>query len=104
MGAWRASLGYPTPWKVKWVEIGNEDNLNNGTASYITYRYKAFADAINKRFPEIRLISSVEPKVFVPPAGVIADYHDYNTPDSLASKFHLFDNFTTPILVGKSQQ
>jgi len=29
-GALRASHGYPDPWKVKYFEIGNEDNLSGG--------------------------------------------------------------------------
>lgn len=34
-GAYRASLGYITPFKIRYVEIGNEDYLNGGQASYI---------------------------------------------------------------------
>jgi len=30
MGALRAANGQAAPWKLKYVEIGNEDNLNNG--------------------------------------------------------------------------
>ncbi|KAL3428359.1 alpha-N-arabinofuranosidase A [Phlyctema vagabunda] len=37
-GALRASLGYPEPWALNYVEIGNEDNLSNGLQSYIDYR------------------------------------------------------------------
>lgn len=29
-GALRASHGYPDPWKVNYIEIGNEDNLTGG--------------------------------------------------------------------------
>lgn len=34
-GAIRASLGYPDPFTIKYVEIGNEDFLNGGTDSYV---------------------------------------------------------------------
>jgi len=30
MGALRALHGHPQPWKLKYVEVGNEDNLNGG--------------------------------------------------------------------------
>jgi len=35
-GALRASHGYPDPWKVNYVEIGNEDYLTNGEACVVT--------------------------------------------------------------------
>lgn len=41
-GAQRVALGYPEPFPIKFVEVGNEDNLNGGTDSYISYRFNMF--------------------------------------------------------------
>lgn len=41
-GAQRIALGYPEPFDIKFVEVGNEDNLNGGEDSYIAYRFKMF--------------------------------------------------------------
>lgn len=41
-GSQRIALGYTEPFPIKFVEIGNEDNLNDGEASYIAYRFNAF--------------------------------------------------------------
>lgn len=35
----RAALGYPKPFSINYVEIGNEDFLNNGIPSYIGKTY-----------------------------------------------------------------
>lgn len=34
-GAKRASLGYPNPFTINYLEIGNEDFLNNGIPTYL---------------------------------------------------------------------
>src|SRR5687767_6636209 len=44
-GARRARDGHPQPYKLRFVEIGNEDWLNMGTASYDA-RFTMFYDAI----------------------------------------------------------
>lgn len=41
-GAQRIALGYTDPFTIKFVEVGNEDNLNGGEDSYIDYRFNAF--------------------------------------------------------------
>lgn len=41
-GAQRIALGYEDPFTIKFVEVGNEDNLNGGEDSYIDYRFNAF--------------------------------------------------------------
>lgn len=48
-GALRASLGYPKPWKIKYVEVGNEDNLGKGGPSYKNYRFNDFFRAIKAK-------------------------------------------------------
>ena len=44
-GARRAKDGHPQPFKLRYVEVGNEDWLNMGTASYDA-RFAMFYDAI----------------------------------------------------------
>ncbi|KXX74213.1 Alpha-L-arabinofuranosidase A [Madurella mycetomatis] len=97
-GAVRASLGYPKPWTVKYVEIGNEDWLAGrpaGFESYKQYRFPAFKKAFNEKYPDIQLISS--PSVFddmVIPEGVAGDWHPYLTPDEFVTRFNRLDGLT----------
>ena len=53
-GAVRAANGHPAPFGLKYLEIGNENSGGEYNA-----HYKAFADAIAPRYPDIRLISNV---------------------------------------------
>ena|SRR6195952_2747974 len=49
-GQMRAKLGYPKPWKIRYVEIGNEDNLGKGGPSYKSYRFTEFFRAIKAKY------------------------------------------------------
>ncbi|KAI9935036.1 hypothetical protein ASPWEDRAFT_44615 [Aspergillus wentii DTO 134E9] len=100
-GALRASLGYPTPWTIKYVEVGNEDNLNNGLESYKSYRFQAFYDAIKKKYPDITVLASTIDMTLPGVAG--GDYHLYDEPDNFVTKFNFFDQYTDehPILLGE---
>jgi alpha-L-arabinofuranosidase len=57
-GAKRAALGYPDPWPIRFVEIGNEDSLNNGTKTYRKYRFSMFYEAIKAKYPDMTIIVS----------------------------------------------
>jgi alpha-L-arabinofuranosidase len=59
-GAKRAKDGHPAPFKLRYVEIGNEDGFEKNK----TYdaRYTQFHDAIKKKYPKIKLISTVNGK------------------------------------------
>ncbi|PQE05084.1 Alpha-L-arabinofuranosidase A protein [Rutstroemia sp. NJR-2017a BVV2] len=103
-GALRASLGYPTPWKIKYVEIGNEDNLGGGEDSYIAYRWPMFYNAIHAAYPDILIISSTQDLASVgAPHTSGTDFHQYLRPDDFATQFELFDhsNRSYPILLGE---
>ena len=41
-GAYRAQLGYPEPFAIQFVEVGNEDSLNDGKTTYGNYRFQMF--------------------------------------------------------------
>ncbi|KAK0649122.1 glycoside hydrolase superfamily [Cercophora newfieldiana] len=98
-GAVRASLGHPKPWKVRYVEIGNEDWLaGRPTAydAYKNYRLPAFIKAFREKYPKVELIAS--PSVFdnmTIPAGVAGDWHPYLTPDKMVLAFNKFDQLSS---------
>jgi alpha-N-arabinofuranosidase len=56
-GARRAQNGHPAPFKLTYVEIGNEDWFDK-SLSY-DERFAQFYDAIKKRYPHLKLISTV---------------------------------------------
>jgi alpha-N-arabinofuranosidase len=95
-GAKRAALGHPEPFKLHFVEVGNEDWLAGGAAgwkSYQDYRFPRFLEAINKAYPDIQVIASgATSDGYTPPAPAIGDYHPYREPDSLVEEFDRFDN------------
>ncbi|PVH88817.1 glycoside hydrolase family 51 protein [Cadophora sp. DSE1049] len=101
-GARRASLGFPTPFKIDHIEIGNEDYLGGGTASYYSYRFKAFYDRIRAKYADIALISSIFPPP-VPGPNTWVDLHFYYNQDTFASLYDRFDNSnrSLPIIVGE---
>ncbi|KKK21748.1 alpha-L-arabinofuranosidase A [Aspergillus ochraceoroseus] len=100
-GALRASIGHPEPWVIKFVEVGNEDNLNNGLASYQSYRFKAFYDAIKAKYPDIIVLASTIDIDFPGNAG--GDYHLYDIPDNFVARFNFFDQYSPdhPVLLGE---
>ncbi|THY21184.1 putative vacuolar segregation protein [Aureobasidium pullulans] len=101
-GALRASLGYPEPFQINYVEIGNEDNLGGGNASYSAYRLPMFTEAIKAVYPDITIIGST-PTVDPIPDHISLDYHEYSRPDNFVREFGLFDHYNRshPILIGE---
>jgi alpha-N-arabinofuranosidase len=89
-GARRAKDGHPAPFKFTYVEIGNEDFLNNGSASYRgpEGRYAMFYNAIKAKYPHIQVIATTDPGV---PHDVI-DNHHYMSPYTAIQNAHLYDN------------
>ena len=60
-GAQRAKDGHPLPFKMQYVEIGNEDWFDRtGPDRNSTYdgRFAQFYDAIKKKYPQLKAISS----------------------------------------------
>ncbi|HEY5909278.1 MAG TPA: malectin domain-containing carbohydrate-binding protein [Verrucomicrobiae bacterium] len=60
-GAQRARDGHPKPFKMQYVEVGNEDWFDrSGTDRNGTYdgRFAQFYDAIKKKYPQLKVISS----------------------------------------------
>ncbi len=55
-GAQRAKDGHPKPFKMQYVEVGNEDWFDR-SGSY-DGRFAQFYDAIKKKYPQLQVISS----------------------------------------------
>jgi alpha-L-arabinofuranosidase len=95
-GAMRADNGHPKPFKIKYVEIGNE----NGGPTYHQH-YTIFYAAIKARYPEIITIAD-QP---IPGAPVeIIDEHYYVNPNvffSTAEKYDTYDRKGPKIYVGE---
>ncbi|KAJ5131575.1 Glycoside hydrolase superfamily [Penicillium bovifimosum] len=100
-GALRAKIGHPDPWKIRYVEVGNEDHLSDGLSSYRAYRFSAFYNAITAKYPDIQVLASTINMTIPGTAG--GDYHLYDTPDNMVTQFDMFDNFSPdhPILLGE---
>ncbi|HEY2882294.1 MAG TPA: alpha-L-arabinofuranosidase C-terminal domain-containing protein, partial [Pirellulales bacterium] len=81
-GARRAKDGHPEPFKLTYVEVGNEDNLGNGIRTY-NERFGAFYKAIKEKYPKLQVISTVPPSARQPggtnvtPKPDVADDHMY---------------------------
>ena len=56
-GARRAKDGHPAPFKLRYVEIGNEDFFDREPGSY-NARFTAFYKAIKAKYPELQIIES----------------------------------------------
>jgi len=90
-GARRARDGHPAPFKLTYVEIGNEDFLNRGTATYRgpEGRFAMFYDAIKSRYPDIQVVATTSPG-----DGVkldVIDNHHYMPPSVAIRNAHLYD-------------
>jgi alpha-N-arabinofuranosidase len=96
-GARRAEDGHPRPFKLRYVEIGNEDWLNRGTASY-PERFAMFYDAIRAKYPDIKIISSMRSQdvargfVHTRPPDLLDDHFYVSIPTALRQA-HLYDNY-----------
>ena len=106
MGARRAKDGHPRPFKLRYVEIGNEDWLNMGTASYDA-RFTMFYDAIKAKYPSIQVISTMrtQDRNFVHSRKPdLLDDHFYVTIPTALAQAHLYDDYSrsaTKVFVGE---
>ncbi len=89
-GARRAKDGHPAPFKLNYVEIGNEDGFDK-SHSY-SGRFAQFHDAIKAKYPQIKLITS-DP--WAPLDGRkpdVVDQHDYSAADEFIQKSRDYDS------------
>jgi alpha-L-arabinofuranosidase len=105
-GARRAKDGHPQAFKLRFIEVGNEDWLNRGTATY-NERFTMFYDAIKAKYPNIRIISTMRSsdKNFTHSRTPdFLDDHFYVTIPTALAQAHLYDNYdrkATKIFVGE---
>lgn len=92
-GALRAADGHPTPFALKYVEIGNE---NRGDEYHV--RYRKFYNILKARYPELTLIADQ----MVPDAPMdMVDDHYYTLPHVFPAMTHTYDGDGTPVYVGE---
>jgi alpha-N-arabinofuranosidase len=56
-GAQRAKDGHRAPFPIHYIEVGNEDNWNQGALTY-NERFAAFYDAIKAKYPGMEIIAT----------------------------------------------
>ncbi|HEY2384986.1 MAG TPA: alpha-L-arabinofuranosidase C-terminal domain-containing protein, partial [Terriglobia bacterium] len=105
-GAKRVRDGHPQPFKLRFIEVGNEDWLNRGTATYDS-RLTMFYDAIKAKYPNIRIISTMRSSdrdfTYTRRPDFLDDHYYMTIPTAL-SQAHLYDNYSrsaTKIFLGE---
>ncbi len=88
-GARRAANGHPAPFKLRYVEIGNE----NGGSAY-NDRYALFYDAIKAAHPEIQLVACVWGGTPTSRPLEIIDEHYYNNPAFFIANATRYDGYS----------
>jgi alpha-N-arabinofuranosidase len=83
-GAERVKDGHPAPFKLTYVEIGNEDNFDH-SASY-DGRYAQFYKAIKAKYPDLQLIATTPVKSLRP--DVIDDHYYSRAQDFFKDQTH----------------
>ena len=92
-GARRAKDGHSAPFKFRYVEIGNEDNLGGGPRTYDA-RFTAFYDAIKAKYPQIQIIASAR-NLARTRAPDVQDEHYYMNVRSALTQANRYDNKQT---------
>lgn len=99
-GAQRIQDGYPQPFKLRYVEIGNEDWFDK-SGSY-DGRFAQFYDAIKAKYPQLQLISTANVKSRT---ADLNDEHYYRSEEEMESQAFMYDTRNrdnkTKIFVGE---
>jgi alpha-N-arabinofuranosidase len=110
-GAVRAKDGHPKPFKLHYVEIGNEDFFDR-SGSYAR-RFTQFYKAIKAKYPKLKIISSVSWRSLKAdakkhhidvPRPDVCDEHYYRSAKQMFTHTHQFDHYSRSqpkILVGE---
>ncbi len=86
-GKLRADMGHPRPFKMNYMEIGNENSGYDYQERYMKCR-----DAILQRYPWIRFVANIHVEEQGLPADIV-DEHFYNTAEYFAENTHYFDKY-----------
>ena len=87
-GAIRAANGHPAPFRLRFVEIGNEDNLYK--KAVYEKKFARFYDAIKAKHPDLQIIATrgdVQSRV-----PDIIDDHFYKSGRAMAAQQDLYDD------------
>jgi len=102
-GSERARDGHPAPFPLRYIEVGNEDYLDK-SGSYPA-RYAQFADALRKRYPQYKLISTDGNSEYATKVSSdLSDEHYYKSPADMMALVHHYDDAPrtgTKIFVGE---
>jgi alpha-L-arabinofuranosidase len=89
-GAERARNGHPAPFPLHYIEVGNEDYLDK-SGSY-PGRYAQFAEALRKRYPQYKLISTDGNSRYATQVhSDVSDEHYYASPADMMDLAHHYD-------------
>jgi len=89
-GAERAKDGHPAPFPLHYIEVGNEDYLDR-SGSY-PERYTQFAEALHKRYPQYKLISTDGNSEYLTKVNSdVSDEHYYKSPADMMDLVHHYD-------------
>ena len=88
-GARRAKDGHPEPFKMQYVEVGNEDGGDNQPGSYET-RFAQFYDAIKAKYPSLKVIATDTVTTRV--ADVIDEHYYRRSEEEMASHASEYDS------------
>ena len=93
-GAQRIKDGHKAPFKLEYVEIGNEDNLGSGGRTY-DLRFTKFYDAIKARHPDLKIISTCpsNTKIVTTRVPDVIDDHFYRNSMQMQSDTHHYDKY-----------
>jgi len=97
-GARRVRDGHPEPFKLTFVEIGNEDFFDR-SGSY-SRRFKQFYDAIKAKYPQLQIISSQDERALranaEDPAAIqvdVIDEHYYRNAEAMYRATQQYDSY-----------
>lgn len=102
-GAVRAANGHPEPFKLNYIEIGNEDEYDL-SGSYRS-RFKQFYTAIRAKHPNIKLISTIGqngvPKET--PPDIVDEHYYYSASEmqKISNQYDSYDRKGPKIFVGE---
>ncbi len=86
-GALRARHGHPEPFKLRYVEVGNEDSFDR--AKTYDGRFAQFQKAIAARYPDLKVIATLPVKGVVPD---VVDDHYYKREQGMFELAKQYDN------------
>ncbi|MGA2267776.1 MAG: alpha-L-arabinofuranosidase C-terminal domain-containing protein [Bryobacteraceae bacterium] len=87
-GARRAKDGHPAPFRLEYVEVGNEDQFDRQAGSY-DGRFTQFFDAIKAKYPQLQVIATTRVTSRTP--DVIDEHYYRRSEDEMASHAHDYD-------------